>query len=166
MLDNDALTRLYLRHIAALRGFLAARIGCREIAGELAHESFVRLMSSKRGEAILDPRAFLFRIAGNLAIDHWRANPVRPEQFCDIAKYDEHLASEAPGPERHAAARQQLERLRRAVEGLPPQCRRIFVRHKFDGLAQSAIAAEFGISLNAVEKHLIRALVRLRQCLG
>jgi RNA polymerase sigma-70 factor (ECF subfamily) len=51
------------------------------------------------------------------------------------------------------------------VEGLPPQCRRIFIRHKFDGLTQAAIAVEFGISLNAVEKHLIRALVRLRQCL-
>lgn len=164
MLNNEALTHLYLRHIAALRGFLAARTGCRETAGELAHESFVRLMTSERGEAILDPRAFLFRIAANLAIDHWRANPVRPEQFCDIAEH-EHLASEAPGPERHAAARQQLERLRRAVEGLPTKCRLIFVRHKFDGCLQSEIAEEFGISLNAVEKHLIRALVRLRQCL-
>lgn len=164
MFDNETLTHLYLRHIAALRGFLAARIGCRETAGELAHESFVRLMTSGRGTAILDPRAFLFRIAGNLAIDHWRAHPVRPEQFADIAEC-EHLVSEAPGPERHAAARQQLHRLQQAVEGLPPQCRRIFIRHKFDGLTQPAIAAEFGISLNAVEKHLIRALVRLRQCL-
>lgn len=164
MLGNDTLTHLYLRHIAALRGFLAARIGCRETAGELAHESFVRLMTSERGEAILDARAFLFRIADNLAIDHWRANPVRPELFSDIADHT-HLASEAPGPERHAAARQQLDRLRRAVEGLPPRCQDIFVRHKFDGCSQLAIAAEFGISLNAVEKHLVRALVRLRQCL-
>jgi RNA polymerase sigma-70 factor (ECF subfamily) len=164
MLSNATLTHLYLRHIAALRGFLAGRVGCRETASELAHESFVRLMTRPGGEALLDPRAFLFRIADHLAIDHWRANPVRPEQFSDIAEH-EHLASEAPGPERHAAARQQLERLRRAVEGLPPQCRRIFIRHKFDGLTQPAIAAEFGISLNAVEKHLIRALVRLRQCL-
>ncbi len=164
MLNNETLTHLYLRHIAALRGFVAARVGCRETAGELAHESFVRLMTRPGGEALLDPRAFLFRIADNLVIDHWRANPVRPEQFSDIAEH-EHLASEAPGPERHAAARQQLERLRRAVEGLPPQCRRIFIRHKFDGLTQAAIAVEFGISLNAVEKHLIRALVRLRQCL-
>jgi RNA polymerase sigma-70 factor (ECF subfamily) len=164
MLSNATLTQLYLRHIAALRGFLAARVGCRETAGELAHESFVRLMARPGGEAPLDPRAFLFRIADNLAIDYWRANPVRPEQFSDIADHEQ-LASEAPGPERHAAARQQLERLRRAVEGLPPRCRRIFVRHKFDGLTQNAIAAECGISLNAVEKHLIRALVRLRQCL-
>jgi RNA polymerase sigma-70 factor (ECF subfamily) len=164
MLSNATLTHLYLSHIAALRGFLAARVGCRETAGELAHESFVRLMTRQGGESLLDPRAFLFRIAENLAIDHWRANPVRPEQFSDIAEH-EHLVSEAPGPERHATARQQLERLRRVVEGLPPRCRCIFVRHKFDGLTQAAIAAELDISLNAVEKHLIRALVRLRQCL-
>lgn len=164
MLSNEIITHLYLRHIAALRGFLAARVGCRETARELAHESFLRLMTRPNGESLLDPRAFLFRIADNLAIDHWRAHPVRLEQFSDIAEH-EHLVSEAPGPERHAAARQQLERLRRAVEGLPPQCQRIFVRHKFDGLTQASIALELGISLNAVEKHLIRALVRLRQCL-
>lgn len=33
MLDNDTLTHLYLRHIAALHGFLATRIGCRETTG-------------------------------------------------------------------------------------------------------------------------------------
>jgi RNA polymerase sigma factor (sigma-70 family) len=164
MLGNDALTLLYLRHIVALRGFLAARTGCRETAGELAHESFVRLMAVEGNDTIMDPRAFLFRIAGNLVIDHWRANPVRPEQFDDITEHG-YLASEAPGPERYAAARQVLERLRWAVDGLPPKCRLIFIRHKFDGITQSSLAAEFGISLNAVEKHLIRALVRLRQCL-
>ena len=162
MLGNDTLTHLYLRHIGALRGFLAARIGCRETAGELAHESFVRIMTCENGEAILDPRAFLFRIASNLAIDHWRANPVRPEQFVDIVE-QEHLVSEAPGPERHAAARQQLARLQQAVDSLPARCREIFVLHKFDGRPQKQIAEQFGISLNAVEKHLIRALVRLRQ---
>ncbi|MBW7901418.1 MAG: RNA polymerase sigma factor [Rhodocyclaceae bacterium] len=163
MLGNDAITHLYLRHIAALRGFLAARVGCREIAGELAHESFVRMMTCKN-EAIADPRAFLFRVAGNLAVDHWRANPVGPDRFLDIDEH-EHLASEAPGPERYAAARQQLDRLRRAVDGLPSRCREVFARHKFDGATQAEIATEFGISQNAVEKHLIRALVRLRRCL-
>lgn len=164
MIGNDVLTHLYLRHIGPLRSFLAARVGCRETATELAHESFVRLMASEGGETILNPRAFLFRIAGNLAIDHWRANPVRPEQFSDIADC-EHLACESPGPERHVVARQQLERLRRAVEALPPKCQRIFIRHKFDGCPQAEIATEFGISRNAVEKHLIRALVALRRCL-
>jgi len=71
--------------------------------------------------------------------------------------------SEAPGPERHAAARQQLARLQQAVDSLPARCREIFVLHKFDGRPQKQIAEQFGISLNAVEKHLIRALVRLRQ---
>jgi RNA polymerase sigma-70 factor (ECF subfamily) len=162
MIGNDTLANLYLRHIGALRGFLAARVGCRETAGELAHESFVRIMTCDSGESILDPRAFLFRIAGNLAIDHWRANPVRSDQFVDIAEY-EHLVADSPGPERYAIARQQLDRLRWAVDSLPPRCREIFVIHKFDGVAQKQIAAQFDISLNAVEKHLIRALVQLRR---
>ena len=164
MIGNEVLTCLYLRHMGSLRSFLAARVGCRETASELAHESFIRLMACEGSEAIRDPRAFLFRVAGNLSVDHWRANPVRPEQFSDISEW-ESLASDMPGPERYAVARQQLERLRRAVEALPNKCRRVFVAHKFEGRTQPEIAAAFGISLNTVEKHLIRALVSLRRCL-
>lgn len=68
-------------------------------------------------------------------------------------------------PERYAIARQQIRRLQVAIDELPPRCREVFVKHKFDGLSQKTLAAAYGISLNAVEKLLIRALLRLRDCL-
>ena len=52
--------------------------------------------------------------------------------------------------------------MRRAIEDLPPKCRAVFIRHKFDGVPQATLAGEFGISLNAIEKHLVRALLQLR----
>ncbi len=64
-----------------------------------------------------------------------------------------------------ASARQTLARLAAAVEQLPPRCREVFLRHKFDGCRQADLAREYGISVNAIEKHLIRALVQLRLCL-
>ncbi|MBC6962986.1 MAG: sigma-70 family RNA polymerase sigma factor, partial [Nitrosomonas sp.] len=48
---------------------------------------------------------------------------------------------------------------------LPPQCHRAFVLHKFDGDSHAEIAEKLGITRNAVEKLLIRALIRLRQVL-
>lgn len=163
MFGKDAFNDLYLRHIGELCSFLTMRINCRETAMELAHESFIRYMTHG-GAAIENPRALLYRIAGNLAIDHYRA--ARSRAGCHI-ELDEcaELPCGKPGPERIAAARQMLNRLRRAIEALPPQCRHIFMRHKFEGVAHAEIALEYGITRNAVEKHLIRALVHLRRAM-
>lgn len=154
-------TQLYIEHIGEIRRFLARRFSCVEIAAELAHEVFIRYMAAMPKSPIENPRAFLFRIAGNLAVDHARANPLKPGQWVDIADCTE-LASDYPTPERFAMARQELGRLRRAIDELPPKCREIFIRHKFDGIAQATLAQEYQVTLNAIEKHLVRALIQLR----
>lgn len=128
------LTQVYLRHIYELRAFLLRRVGCREVAAELAQEAFIRIMHYQPGETLQNVRAMLYRIAGNLAIDYHRMQIRLPE---------------------HAA-----------IDALSPQCHRAFVLHKFDGLSHAKIADQLGITRNAVEKLLIRALVRLRQVLG
>lgn len=157
----NAITGLYIEHIGEIRRFLARRLSCVEAAAELAHEVFIRYMVSQPQSPVQNPRAFLFRIAGNIAIDHIRANPQKPWQSVDIADCSE-LVSDYPEPERFAIARQQLDQLRRAIEALPPKCREIFIRHKFDGLPQAELAREYAVTVNAIEKHLVRALVHLR----
>jgi RNA polymerase sigma-70 factor (ECF subfamily) len=157
----NAITSLYIEHIGEIRRFLARRLSCVDAAAELAHEVFIHYMVAEPQSAVQNPRAFLFRIAGNIAIDHVRANPQKPWQRVDIADCGD-LASEYPSPERFAIARQQLDHLRRAIEALPPKCREIFIRHKFDGLPQADLAKEYEVTVNAIEKHIVRALVQLR----
>lgn len=156
-----AITSLYIEHIGEIRRFLLRRLACVEVAAELAHEVFIRFMAAEPATPVENPRAFLFRIAGNIAIDHVRANPAKPWQWVDIADCAE-LPSDYPAPERFAIARQQLNQLRAAIEALPPKCREIFIRHKFDGLPQADLAKEYQVTVNAIEKHLVRALVHLR----
>jgi len=165
VLSKDAFSELYLRHIGELCSFLALRLNCRETARELAHESFIRVMGQGSDAVIANPRALLYRIAGNLAIDHYRASKAHAGFHVELDDCAE-LPCGKPGPEQIIAARQMMERLRRAIEALPPQCRRIFMRHKFDGIPHAEIALEYGITKNAVEKHLIRALVNLRGAMG
>lgn len=164
-MGKELFGELYLRHIGELCSFLSLRLNCRETALELAHESFIRYMVQRGDAAIGNPRALLYRIAGNLAIDHYRAVQARGGQHIDLDECAE-LPCDKPGPERIIAARQMMERLRCAIEALPPKCRRIFMRHKFEGLSHAEIALEYGITRNAVEKHLIRALVSLRCAMG
>lgn len=163
MFCPQTFSELYLRHIGELCSFLTRRLNCRETAQELAHECFIRYLGQQGDADIENPRAMLYRIAGNLAIDHYRAGKIRG--CVDIDECTE-LVCDKPGPERIVAARQLMERLRSAIEALPAQCRRIFMRHKFDGIPHAEIAQEYGITRNTVEKHLVRALVSLRCAMG
>lgn len=162
MRDNESISSMYADHILDLRAYLARRIACRETASELAQETFLRLISADLGRAIRNPRALLFRIAKNLAIDHYRAKDPLHSRCDDLAEH-ETLPSESPAPDQIVFSRQMLERLCRAIETLPPQCRKIFILHKFEEKPHAEIAASYGITLNAVEKHLVRALVHLRK---
>jgi len=165
MIDNRTLERLYFDHIAQLRAFLASRVSCIETARDLAHEAFIRIISIEVGIAIRNPRALLFRIARNLAIDYHRVQSVHRGKFVDYGECQS-IASDHPGPEETVSTKQQVERLCRAIDGLPPKCRRIFIRHKFEGRSHADIATEYGLTRSAIEKHLIRALVHLRKTLN
>ena len=154
---------LYLEHLCTVRTYLGARLNCVETAAELAHETFVRLLARDPGDALHNPRALLLTIARNLAIDHYRAR-----SQATLARLDDldELACDKPGPERVAAARQELAHLLRAIDALPAQCRRVFVHVRFEGASHAEAAARFGISRNGVEKHLARALLRLHAALA
>lgn len=160
---NSLVTALYLDHVGEIRRYIGRRIACRETAADLAQETFVRLLCCERTPEPGKRRAYLFRIAEHLTIDHFRrhANQGSCVSLDDCTE----LPCPAPAPERHAIARQQLRRLQAAIDELPPRCREVFIQHKFEGMPQKTLAAAYGISLNAVEKLLIRALLRLRDCL-
>lgn len=149
---------LYEEHFGELSRFLTRHVGCRELAADLLHELFLRLLANERAATdIRHPRGFLFRCARNLATEaasspHWRdAVPA------------EDLPAEAEGadwlcPERQTGDKQTLDRLLATVMRLPPRCRDAFVLHKFDGLSYAEVAERMGISVGAVEKHMMRAL--------
>jgi DNA-directed RNA polymerase specialized sigma24 family protein len=57
----------------------------------------------------------------------------------------------------------QLERMRTAVAALPAVTRTVFRLHAVDALDYSAIAAQLGISIAEVERHLADAIYRVMQ---
>jgi RNA polymerase sigma-70 factor (ECF subfamily) len=64
-----------------------------------------------------------------------------------------------------AQARQELARVAKALEGLPPRCRAAFELHRFGNLSYAQIAHRMGISISMVEKHVAEALLRLADAL-
>ena len=73
MTHAGLIERLFQEHNESLLRFLAARLGSRHEAREVAQEAYVRLLKLDTPGAIGYFRAFLFKTAANLAVDRVRS---------------------------------------------------------------------------------------------
>jgi RNA polymerase sigma-70 factor (ECF subfamily) len=151
--------RLFREHNDSLLQFLAARLGSRQEAKEVAQEAYVRLLNLDTPGAVSYLRAFLFRTAGNLAIDRLRTRGYR-ERRASLEFFDD-LPS-VPTPEREVGGMQEVQLLLGLIAALPPRARYAFIQNKFHGVDVDTIAKDMGITTRMVRAHIVRALVHCR----
>ncbi|WP_460135292.1 sigma-70 family RNA polymerase sigma factor [Pseudomonas sp. S1_E04] len=145
--------------------FINAKLGNRQVAEDVVHDAYVRVLERSSDTPIEQPRAFLYRTALNLVIDGHRRNALRLVEPLDVLDSEERFATGAPHTLHHHAER--LEMLERALAELPAACRDSFLLRKLDGLTHLQIAERLGISRALVEKHIVNAMkhcrVRMRE---
>jgi len=143
---------------ALLRYFLARRVPP-EDAEDVMQDLVVKLESHASGP-VAEPRAYLYRMAENLLLDRIRSEGRRRgrEQAWVAAQAGATLETDdRPSPEQALIARERLALVSAALSELPERTVHVFRRYRIEGVAQREIAAELGISLSAVEKHLQKA---------
>jgi RNA polymerase sigma factor (sigma-70 family) len=142
--------------------YLERRLACRSDAEDVAQEAFVRLVTSTRIDSEVHAKAFLFRVARNLATDELRRQRLRSR--ADMVETAALLtsATEPPPPEEFWQILGRLEVLEGSVAALPHRCREVFMLHKFEGLSHRDIASRLEISINAIEAHIVRGLAHCR----
>lgn len=78
-MDLDPIREALPRWTEHLRRYLHHRLGCRRSAADLAQEATTRLLEALgRGETFREPRAWLFRVGHNLAVDEVRRRAPHP----------------------------------------------------------------------------------------
>lgn len=155
------LLAVFTEQRAALTRFLARRLGSRDTAEDLTQEAWLRA-SGGGASAVVNPRAYLFRIAANLAVDHQRREARQPLAAAEIdALLD--VPDDAPDAAAVAAARDELIMLQRALDELPPRRRAIFLAARLGAQTHREIADRHGISTRAVEINVQRALEHCAQ---
>ncbi|PWB35760.1 RNA polymerase subunit sigma [Pseudomonas sp. SDI] len=144
-----------------LVSFLYTRLGNRQVAEDVAHDAYVRVLERCGETEIEHPRAFLYRTALNLVIDGHRRGQLRQVEPLEVLDTDERFFS--PAPQQSMDLNQRLELMQRALAELSPSCRDSFLLRKLDGLSHPEIAERLNISRSLVEKHIVNAMKHCRQ---
>lgn len=152
---------LYDRFADVLFRHTYFRVSDREIARDITQESFARMWEYLlEGKQVDNPKAFLFRIAGNLVIDHYRRKKSSSLEMLQEEGFDP-TGDDANTLTDEAAAKEALARL----SGLAERDRNALLMRYAENLSVSEIAEVTGESPNAISVRLHRAIKRLRDLL-
>ena len=161
---EEQIEDLFRRQSPRLIRFFRRRTGNVEAAQDLAQDVFVRFLRVPRLADIRDPEAYLRRIAGNLLVD--RARRQNHATSLSAAAWRE-IEPSIVCPQHDALAERDLRvRYERALDGLTPRSREVFLLHRVEELSYKAIAARLGVSVGTVEYHMTRALAHLDRMLA
>ena len=151
---------LFREHNETLVRFLRGRLPSETDAREAAQEAYVRLLQLEEPAQPSFLRAYLFKVASNVASDLMRRRQTRLRH--DEATEDHALAAQ----ERALIAREELVIITRALGELPPRCREAFRLSREEGFSTTEIAARLGVSDRMVRLYLVRSLEHVQTRLG
>lgn len=150
----SALNGLYVDHHQWLYGWLRKRLGNAWDAADLAHDTFLRVYASNRSLEMPEPRAFLTHVAKGLVVDLWRHRNVEKAYAESIAALP---ADTVPCAEKRALILEALSSIDRMLDAMPVRVRNVFLLAQLDGLNYADIAAELGMSVRTVNRHMQQA---------
>lgn len=152
MADAEA---LFDAHRVGLLRYLSRAVGHGDTARDLTQDVFVRVVQANELPGPdTERRAWLFRIARNIAIDHQRKRQVRGPELPVIAE-----------PSRVASQDTSLE-VTDALNQLDPLDRDVFLMREAGGLSYLEISAACEITADAVRSRIHRARLQLREHLS
>ena len=145
---------------AKLRGFIRSRVEDAQTAEDLLQETFLRI--HQRLQTLGDEErlaSWVFRIARNLIVDHYRARgrgKIPPEANTKTAS--EPSSSESFNQNEVVAGW-----LPAAIDSLPEAYRDAVRMYEFEGVSQTEIADKLGLSLSGAKSRVQRGRDKLRQ---
>lgn len=146
-----------------LRAHIRGKVANSHDAEDIAQESWARITaaSKKDKSGIGNVRAYLFRIAHNLIVDHRRRSSTSPEVMADDSVL-ERVRDPAPSPEAALITREELRRMDRIMTAMPTRPREVFRLSRIEGLTFAEIGRRMGTSRQTVHEHMTRALLALQ----
>ncbi|MDA7087849.1 RNA polymerase sigma factor [Pseudomonas sp. SA3-5] len=165
--DAEAFALLYQRHRLGLFRFLCGLCGDPTLAEEVFQDTWMSLIRSQslQREAVLF-KTWLYQIARNRLIDHWRKTGRRQATH---EAFDEQLHDQPcseSDPEQQFGLSRDKQRLQAALDDLPPEQREVFLLRAHGDLELHEIAELTRTPAETVKSRLRYALQKLRRLLA
>lgn len=155
---RSSVTVAFVEHQTFLKKFLTRFFVDSSDIDDVAQETYLRAYAAEKKKDIAQPKAFLFRIARNVALNELTK---KSRQITDyIEEAGEPLVPDpSPSADDEAEADELLGLYCEAVAGLPEKARQAFLLRKVHGLSHKAIAQRMNLSVSSVEKYLIKGIL-------
>jgi RNA polymerase sigma-70 factor (ECF subfamily) len=167
--DAAAFDALYARHKGGVYRYLLRHCGNAGTADELFQDVWLNVIRARASYAASARfTTWLYRIAHNRFIDHWRAQRGVEWVSADPGDDDSDPLAGIAGPrgdepDARADAREQRARIAAALARLPPVQRDAFLLHQEGGLELAEIAALTGTGTETIKSRIRYAQAKLRR---
>jgi RNA polymerase sigma-70 factor (ECF subfamily) len=170
--DAGALDGLIGRYKERLYAYLLRLSRDRDAADDLLQDVFLKVVKKLGSYGEREKfSAWLFTVAHNAVMDHFRSDSRRREESLDAVREDkpplaDTLASGEPGPDKLLVMAGRAAVLQAAFDRLSPEQREIFLMRHYSGLSFKEIAGILGVPIGTVLARMSRAMAKVREELG
>jgi RNA polymerase sigma-70 factor (family 1) len=159
--DTRAFRQIFDALFSNLTKFSFSFVHSKEAATEIVDELFVQLWI-KRADImkINDLRVYLYTATKNASLNYIskKAKQIEVEPYENLIVQMTDLVS----PEQIMITKEMLQKIKEAVDSLPPRCKLIFKFVREDGLSYSEVAEILGLSIKTVDAQMVIAVSRIR----
>lgn len=165
--EDEAFENLYREHYKKLFLISFSYTKNQETSEEVVHDVFLKIWNQSSTLNITQSlNAYLAKAVINTSLNAIKKNKRLKEQLDDY-NTDDFFSAIAEDVSEHAEETEKaLLVLERAIEMLPPQCKKILQMSKFEKLKQQEIAETLNISIKTVKNHLTYAYKKLKEVVG
>lgn len=159
--DETAFTQLYLHYGKKLIHFAVSLVRSREIAEELVEDVFVRLWANRaRIQDIDNLTVYLYVSVKNKALNalSHKAHELVAAPFDYLDTTVDEFATD---PYDLMITAEMMNRMRKAIESLPPRCKIIFKLIRENGLKYKEVAEILNISVNTIDVQMAIAVKKI-----
>ena len=158
---TSPVSEAFLENRTFLKRFLTRFFSDHQDVEDVAQETYLRAYVAEQQKEIEQPKAYLFRIARNLALTQLTKKSTKITDYLEECGASMVIEYAAPA-DSEAEALETLGLYCEAVASLPEKCRQVFLFRKVHGLAHKEIAERMALSVSSVEKYLLRGVLECK----
>lgn len=149
----------FFASIPKLRSYVQTRTQNNELTDDVVQETMLRTFRSREVEHLQNPLAYMLTVSKTVLFDHWKSKHKTETDYELDAIVDKSASIEDV-----YLQQEKIRILGEVLANMPALRKKVFKMRRIDGKSREDIANELEISVEAVKKHINRAMIELTKC--